>query len=52
MFLPNLNRTEAAESRKCRLLYLVNLTFDIDLQTRLSEGPNTGFQLSANEAQQ
>ena len=30
-----------AGRRKCRFLSLVTLTFDFDLQTRLSEGPNT-----------
>jgi len=42
--LPNINRTQATErAKKCRLLSLVTLTFDLDLdfQTRPSEGPNT-----------
>jgi len=40
MFLPNINHPQAAErAEKCRLLSLVTLTFD--LQTSLSEGPNT-----------
>ena len=39
--LPNVNRTQAAErAKKCRFLSLVTLTFDLDPQSRLSEGPN------------
>jgi len=40
--LLNMNRTQAAErAEKCRFLSLVTLTFDLDLQTRPSEGQNT-----------
>jgi len=40
--LININRTQAAErGRKMPFLSLVTLTFDLDLQTRPSEGPNT-----------
>jgi len=40
--LPNTNRTQAAErAEECRFLSLVILTFDLDLQTRPSERPNT-----------
>jgi len=42
MVLPNINRTQAAErAEKCHFLSMVTLTFDLDLQTRPSEGPNT-----------
>jgi len=40
-FLRNIKCTQAAErGEKCRFLSLVILTFDLDLETRLSEGPN------------
>jgi len=40
--LPNINRTQAAErDKECRFLSLATLTFDLDLQTRPSDGPNT-----------
>ena len=39
--LPNINRTQTTErAKKCHFLSLVTLTFDLDLQTRPSEGPN------------
>jgi len=44
MFLPNMNRTQAAEmAEKMTFLSLVILIFDLDLdlQTRPSEGRNT-----------
>ena len=35
------NRTQATErAEKCRILSLMTLTFDLDLQTRPSERPN------------
>jgi len=44
--LPNINRTQAAErAEKCRFLSLVTLTFDLNLQTRPREGPNTSSVL-------
>ena len=40
--LPHINRTRAVEmAEKYRLLSLVTLAFDLDLQTFPSEGPNT-----------
>jgi len=40
--LPNIKRIQAAErAGKKPFLSLVTLTFDLDLQTRPSEGPNT-----------
>ena len=40
--VPNINRTQAAERAKnVVFLSLVTLTFDLDIQTRPSEGPNT-----------
>ena len=45
MFLRNINRSQAAElkgpKKNVVFLFLVTLAFDLDLQTRLSEGPNT-----------
>jgi len=38
----NINRTQTAvRAKKCHFLSLITLTFDLDLQTRPSEGPNT-----------
>jgi len=40
--LPNMSRMQATErAKKCHLLSLVTLTFDLDFQTHPSEGPNT-----------
>jgi len=39
--LPNINRTRAAERPKMPLF--IPGDFDLDLQTRSSEGPNTCF---------
>jgi len=42
--LPNISRMQTVKrDEKCRILSLVNLTFDFDLQTRPSEGPNTSL---------
>jgi len=41
MFLPNTNRTQAAEKAENAFLFLMTLTFDLVLQTRPSEGSNT-----------
>jgi len=39
--MANINRTQAAERAENAVLSLVILTFDLDLQTRPSEGPKT-----------
>jgi len=40
--LQNTNRTQAAEmAERCRFLSLVTLTLDLDLQSGLSQEPNT-----------
>jgi len=40
--LPNINCTQTTETPKNVIfLFLVTLTFDLDLQTHPSEGPNT-----------
>jgi len=41
--LPNMNHTQTAEKAKNAVLSLVTLTFDLDLQTRPSEGPSMSF---------
>jgi len=39
--LPSINHMQAAKrAEKCHFLSLMTLTFDLDLQTHPSEGPN------------
>jgi len=44
MFLPNINRTQAAKrADKMPFLSLITLTFDLYLETRPSGGPSTSY---------
>jgi len=45
--LQNINCMQAAKrAEKCHFLSVVTLTFDLDIQTPPSEGPNTSFHVN------
>jgi len=50
MFYQTQTRTQAAErAEKCHFLSLVTLTFDLDIQTRPSEGPKDHFPVNVQQ---